>query len=142
MLPEKLKELETKTGYSKVYFFVAFASLFLGTIALIGGFKLITDLFGFLYPAYQSFKAMESSPKESEATQWLTYWVVFSSLSVVEAVFTFVVNWIPMYYILKTFLVMWLYHPKTMGAAVIYNQVVRPYVLPLMDMNKTTKKTE
>ena len=108
----------------------------------MGGFKLITDLLGFLYPAYMSFKSMESSPKETEATQWLTYWVVFSSLTVMEAAFTFIVNWIPMYYFVKTGLIVYLYHPKTSGAAVIYNQVIRPYVLPLLDMAKSTKKAE
>ena len=77
-----------------------------------------------------------------DATQWLTYWVVFSSLTVFEGVGAFIVSYIPMYYGLKIGLVIWLYHPKTTGAELVYNQVVRPYILPYLEMTKTTKKAE
>jgi receptor expression-enhancing protein 5/6 len=144
MSTDKLKELETKTGYSKVYFFLAAVVVFSGSLTLIGGFKLVTDLVGFLYPAYMSFKSMESANGASadDSTQWLTYWVVFSSLAVVEGVAAFIVAWIPMYFAVKTCFIIWLYYPKTLGAEVIYNQVVRPYVLPLLEMGKPAKKAE
>jgi receptor expression-enhancing protein 5/6 len=146
---DKLKELEIKTGYSKVYFFLAAVVVFSGSLTLLGGFKLVTDLVGFLYPAYMSFKSMEShkgaNGAADDSTQWLTYWVVFSSLALLESVASFLVSWIPMYYAVKTCFIIWLYYPRTLGAEVIYNQVVRPYVLPLLEMAKpsvTTKKAE
>lgn len=46
-------------------------------------FKILSLLVGFVYPAYMSFKAIES-PEKSDDTQWLTYWVVFASLTVLE----------------------------------------------------------
>ena len=124
-----------------MYFFLGACLLISGILYLAGGFKLLTDLLGFLYPAYMSFKSMESA-KGPDATQWLTYWVVFSSLTVMEGVATFIVDYIPMYYGLKIGLIIYLYHPKTTGAEVVYNQVVRPYVLPYLEMTKTTKKAE
>jgi receptor expression-enhancing protein 5/6 len=106
-----------------------------------GGLKLVTDLVGFLYPAYMSFKSMESSPKgvPDDATQWLTYWVIFSSLTVIEGLFTFIVNLIPFYHVIKMGLIIWLYHPKTTGAEVIYNQIVRPKILPHLEGGKKTE---
>eukprot|EP00538_Stauroneis_constricta_P001237 CAMPEP_0119570760 /NCGR_PEP_ID=MMETSP1352-20130426/43774_1 /TAXON_ID=265584 /ORGANISM="Stauroneis constricta, Strain CCMP1120" /LENGTH=303 /DNA_ID=CAMNT_0007620433 /DNA_START=481 /DNA_END=1392 /DNA_ORIENTATION=+ len=128
---EQLKDVEKKTGYPKTYFFLA-AVVLLGTIVtLVGGFKLLTDLVGFLYPAYMSFKSMESAKGVPEdATQWLTYWVVFSSLSVIESVAGFIIGWIPMYYFIKLGVIIWLYHPKTKGAEVIYTQVVKTHIAP------------
>ena len=140
-----MKELEEKTGYPKAYFFLAIAALISILTVVAGGFKLVTDLLGFLYPAYMSFKSMETSSKSGtteDATQWLTYWVVFSFLTVVEGVAGFIVNWIPMYFFLKTGLIVWLYHPSTKGAETAYGQVVRPYILPYLEMNKPTKKAE
>lgn len=90
---ERFKELEKKTGHSKVYFFLGACLLLFGIVYFAGGLKLITDLVGFLYPAYMSFKSMESAGGlPDEATQWLTYWVVFSSLTVFEQVFTFLMG--------------------------------------------------
>eukprot|EP00339_Tiarina_fusa_P019800 CAMPEP_0117041342 /NCGR_PEP_ID=MMETSP0472-20121206/28882_1 /TAXON_ID=693140 ORGANISM="Tiarina fusus, Strain LIS" /NCGR_SAMPLE_ID=MMETSP0472 /ASSEMBLY_ACC=CAM_ASM_000603 /LENGTH=180 /DNA_ID=CAMNT_0004752335 /DNA_START=67 /DNA_END=609 /DNA_ORIENTATION=+ len=142
---EKFKELETKTGYSKVYFFLGACLILSGLIVYAGGLKLVTDLIGFLYPAYMSFRAVENAPAvgkgiSDEATQWLTYWVVFSCLTVLEGVAPFIVDYIPMYYANKVGIIVWLYHPKTTGAEVVYNQVVRTYILPYLEMTKTTKK--
>ena len=135
-----MKELEEKTGYSKVYFFAGAILLLVTFILGFGGLKLVTDMIGFLYPAYMSFKSMESSPKgvPEDATLWLTYWVIFATLSVAEGLFTFIVNMIPFYYFIKMGLIVWLYHPKTAGAEVFYNQIVRPKIIPYIE----TKKTE
>lgn len=140
---ERLKELETKTGYSKVYFFLVAVVLLSLLIVFAGGIKLVTDLLGFLYPAYMSFKSMESNTKggtAEDATQWLTYWVVFSSLTVIEGVAGFIVSWIPMYFFFKIGLIVWLYHPSTKGAETVYGQVVRPFILPYLELAKTTTK--
>lgn len=104
-----------------------------------GGIKLITDLIGFLYPAYASFKALEGGKNfDGDATQWMTYWIIFSSLTLLESMMPFLVNQIKWYYAIKCLLVIWLYHPKTTGAEVIYNSAVRPYILPLLEGTTAT----
>ena len=86
---------------------------------------------------------MESAKgAENGSTQWLTYWVVFSSLALIESVASFIISWIPMYYAGKTCFIIWLYYPKTLGAEVIYNQVIKKHVLPLLEMGKPAKKAE
>jgi receptor expression-enhancing protein 5/6 len=60
-----------------VYFFFLII-LSLGTVLFaLGGAKLVSDLVGFVYPAYASFKAIDSADPNDD-TQWLTYWVVFA----------------------------------------------------------------
>lgn len=119
---DRLSEVEKKTGYPKAYFFTAGAILLTALISAVGGMKLISDLIGFLYPAYMSFKAIESSETVDD-TQWLTYWVVFAKFSILESVAGFLVEWIPFYYVIKILFFTWLFHPKFMGAAMVYKQI-------------------
>ena len=86
--------------------------------------KLMTDLFGFAYPAYMSFKAIESS-ETIDDTQWLTYWVVFGFFSIAENVMSFLIEWIPFYYMIKCAFFLWLYHPKFLGAGLMYKQLIK-----------------
>ena len=61
-------------------------------------------LVGFVYPAFQSWKALESAkaggepvkagsaPSQSQSA-WLTYWVVFSLFNVLEHLADVLVSW-------------------------------------------------
>jgi len=137
---EKLGELEEKTGQPKALFFLAFCFLVSSFIFLIGGSKLMSDLVSFLYPAYMSFKAIDTaSPTDDK--QWLTYWVVFGATSIVESCASFLVSWIPFYFFIKIGFFVWLYHPKFLGAGIIYSQALRPILLPYLGKEEVEKKT-
>ena len=62
---------------------------------------------GFVYPAYASYKALESKTPES-AAQWLTYWCVFSIFTVVEFFLDYFLVELPLYYLAKLLFVIWL----------------------------------
>ena len=110
-------------------------------LTAVGGAKLIVDLVGFVYPAYMSFKSMDSGNQDD--TQWLTYWVVFSCFSIVESFMGFVVALIPFYFWIKIAAIVYMWHPTTRGAQTIYEQFLRPIMLPYLDSDKaTTKKAE
>lgn len=136
---EKLKEIEKKTGYSKAYFFLLALSIISSVIYTLGGAKLITDLVSFVYPAYMSFKAIDSS-NEGDDTQWLTYWVVFSFVSIIESIAGFITEFIPFYFPLKVAFFVWLYHPKFMGAGMVYSQAIKPFVMPYLNSISSVQK--
>mmetsp|Transcript_7043 Transcript_7043/g.10391 ORF Transcript_7043/g.10391 Transcript_7043/m.10391 type:complete len:168 (+) Transcript_7043:96-599(+) len=141
---EHLKELEKKTGYNKVYFFILFSTLISTAIYFLGGAKLVTDLVSFLYPAYMSFKAIDSG-NPTEDTQWLTYWVVFSFFSILEGTIAPLADSIPFYFVLKVGFFIWLYHPKFLGAALVYSQIIKPNVVPYLNslgVTPAAKKVE
>ena len=48
---------------------------------------------GFVYPAYRSIKAIETSIKDDD-TQWLIYWVVFACFSVAEFFSDILIGWV------------------------------------------------
>mmetsp|Transcript_6355 Transcript_6355/g.12149 ORF Transcript_6355/g.12149 Transcript_6355/m.12149 type:complete len:162 (+) Transcript_6355:448-933(+) len=126
---EYLTSLSVQFGYSKAYFFLAILLSLSSLLYILGGAKLLSDLLGFTYPAYASFKAIDSADPNDD-TQWLTYWVVFACFSIVESAASFVVSWIPFYFFVKLGFLVWLYHPATMGAVVVYTQLIRPFVMP------------
>jgi receptor expression-enhancing protein 5/6 len=117
---------------------LALAAVSSGILTLLGGSKLMVDLLGFVYPAYMSFKSMDSGSQDD--TQWLTYWVVFSFLSIVENLMGFLVVLIPFYFWIKIGIIVWMWYPATRGAQVIYEQALRPLLLPYLEIDKPTSK--
>ena len=96
--------MEKTTGYPAAWFFAASFVLLSGFVTIVGGAKLLVDIVGFVYPAYMSFKSMDSGSAalaNGDDTQWLTYWVVFSFLTILESVFGFLVMLIPFYFWIK-----------------------------------------
>ena len=107
--------------------------------------KLVSNLVGFCYPAFMSFKALEGGKTvDGSAIQWMTYWIIFCSLNILEDAVPFLLA-IKFYYPIKMFSVVWLYHPKSTGAEVLYSSAIRPYILPLLEgaasQTSTAKKS-
>ncbi|KAI8999532.1 TB2/DP1, HVA22 family-domain-containing protein [Gaertneriomyces semiglobifer] len=121
-------ELERRTQFPKTYS----VGGFLGFTAVLIFFNiwgsLLTNLIGFLYPAYASFKAIESTSKTDD-TQWLTYWTVFGFLNVLEFFSDALMYWIPFYFTFKAALLLYLILPQFRGAEFLYGKFLRPYLL-------------
>lgn len=64
------------------------------------GQQLVCNVFGFVYPAYCSMKALES-PKKEDDTKWLTYWVVFAVFTIIEYFSDSILCWFPVYWLFK-----------------------------------------
>jgi len=128
-LTDLLALVEQKTNVKRVYI----AQGVIGILCLymiFGHFAaLICNSVGFLYPAYASIKAIESSKKEDD-TQWLTYWVVFAAFSVVEFFSDIIFSWFPFYWLAKIMFLVWCYVPiKNNGSMVVYNRLLKPFFL-------------
>merc|ERR1719383_1430368 len=62
------------------YVVVAVLMLMLGVIGLLFGSKAVTQCVAFIYPAYQTIKALKSTKKEDD-TFWLCYWVFYGAIN-------------------------------------------------------------
>lgn len=80
---------------------------------------------GTIYPAYESFKAVKTR-NVKEYVRWMTYWIVFSLLSLCEEITDMFLSWFPFYFILKTGVLLWLLSPTTRGASLLYRSLVHP----------------
>jgi len=87
-----------------------------------------------LYPLYASIMAIESPYKEDDQ-QWLTYWVLYSLVSLMELAAGPVIAWIPFYSTAKLLIASWLVLPQFRGGVILYEKFVRPY------LNAHTKST-
>lgn len=101
---------------------IAFAMGFL--LFGIGG-NLITNLVGYVYPAYESFKALETQSQRMMRT-WLTYWIVYSCFSLIEVFVDWILYWLPLYYCVKLVFLAWLMIPSLGGAEIVYKCTIQP----------------
>ena len=119
---------------------VMFVIIFLVAVGVCG--NLLVSIVGFLYPAYRSFKALESEDKADD-TQWLTYWVVYAFFTVFDEMTSWILNLMPFYFMIKLVLMIWMFWPTTNGALVIYKSVLAPFLRKYQDkIDKHVGKAE
>jgi receptor expression-enhancing protein 5/6 len=138
---------------------ISVPNLVLGTVAVLAtiiilnyGANIVTTLVGFLYPAYMSFKAVETTLRKAEAINagqgaasqpnperlagdeavrldmrhWLTYWVVYSFYTCIDPLLLYALSFIGIfYYVMKVLFFIFLFHPKYKGATLIYDKVLK-----------------
>merc|ERR1712224_209002 len=100
---EFMNMLEEKAGIKKLYIAAGLAAVLVLFILFCFGAALLCNFVGFVYPAYASFKALESNNSNDDRL-WLTYWVVYSCFC--------------------------LFLPQTQGAQKLYDVVLRPALKP------------
>jgi len=123
-LLDGLKKEPVKTMYSSVGV-VGMLAIWLYAGALAG---IACNFIGFLYPAYQSIKAIESTDKNDD-TEWLMYWVVYSMFGCAEFFIDIFLSWFPFYFLGKCFFLLWCMSPReNNGSRLIYTKVIRPFV--------------
>lgn len=87
--------------------------------------EIVCTFVGLMYPMYGSFKALEDGDHE-EVGVWLTYWVTYAALKMLEASFYHVLEWVPFYHLVRLLFLVWLFMPLTRGASWIYKLLIGP----------------
>ncbi|XP_053671081.1 uncharacterized protein LOC128721362 [Anopheles nili] len=94
----------------------------IGSNILFPGFRL---LFGTLYPAYASYKAVRTK-NVKEYVKWMMYWIVLAFFTCIETFTDILLSWFPFYYEIKVIIVLWLLSPATRGSSTLYRKFVHP----------------
>lgn len=124
-----LNAAEQKTGISRRNLVLGGAALILVWLAIGIGSSLVCSVVCFIYPAYKSFKAVES-PQGDDDKQWLTYWIVYSTFNILEYFADLILFWIPLYDLLKCLFLVWCMWPvENNGSVIVYNTLLRPFLL-------------
>ncbi|XP_066429075.1 receptor expression-enhancing protein 1 isoform X2 [Eleutherodactylus coqui] len=87
--------------------------------------RLVVLIFGTLYPAYYSYKAVKSKDIK-EYVKWMMYWIIFALFMTLETFTDIFLCWFPFYYELKIAFVAWLLSPYTKGSSLLYRKFVHP----------------
>lgn len=87
-----------------------------------------------VYPLYASVKAIETkSPVDDQ--QWLTYWVLYSLITLFELTCATVIEWFPFWPYAKFIFNCWLVLPYFSGASYVYQHYVRPLFVNQQTVN-------
>ncbi|KAK9750800.1 hypothetical protein RND81_02G222800 [Saponaria officinalis] len=94
-------------------------------------------LVALVYPLYASIKAIESG-SITDDEQWLTYWVLYSLITIFELSFAKVLEWFPIWSYAKLFFTCWLVLPQFNGANHVYKNFIRPFYMNPQNFTTTT----
>ncbi|XP_022094375.1 receptor expression-enhancing protein 2-like isoform X2 [Acanthaster planci] len=87
--------------------------------------RLVVLVFGTLYPAYASYKAVKTR-NVKEYVKWMMYWIVFALFTFLETVADIFASILPFYYEAKILFIFWLISPWTKGSTYLYRKFVHP----------------
>ncbi|KAL3511137.1 hypothetical protein ACH5RR_030538 [Cinchona calisaya] len=87
---------------------------------------LAMPLVSLVYPLYASIKAIETKSRADDR-QWLTYWVLYSLVTLFELTFFKVLEWFPIWPYAKLVAICWLVLPQFNGADYVYEHFIRPF---------------
>lgn len=119
-----LNNFEKQTSVPKVYAFLGLVGLYFFLVFFNIGGEFLVNFAGFVIPGYYSLEALFSTSKVDD-TQWLTYWVVYAFLTVLESLIN-AVYWFPFYYVFKFILILWMALPVTNGAQIVFRSFLQP----------------
>ncbi|KAF9087553.1 ER membrane protein DP1/Yop1 [Mortierella sp. GBA35] len=121
---QQLNQFQAATGVPKTYLALGAGAFFIVMIFFNFAGKLLSNILGWVYPAYRSFKALES-PSHDDDKQWSVYGFV----SILESFTDILLYWFPFYFFLKTVLLLWLMLPVFNGATTVYLRLLRPFLV-------------
>ncbi|KAI9246699.1 TB2/DP1, HVA22 family-domain-containing protein [Phascolomyces articulosus] len=121
-------DFERLTGVPKTYVVLGAGGLFAIMIFFNIAGQLLTNFISWVYPAYASFKAIET-PTPADDKQWLTYWTVIGFVQIIEYFSDMLLFWVPFYFLIKTVFVLWLTLPQFRGAEIVYGRFIRPFLM-------------
>lgn len=115
-LQDVFKLVEEKSKVNIEYIVLGFLVL-LALLVFAGvGAGFISNVVGFVYPAYATLVILEQPKPDHSTTAWLTYWVFFAALGFVERIFAVLVSRIPLFYPIKITALLWCMLPQYKGA--------------------------
>ncbi|KAK7275210.1 hypothetical protein RIF29_16319 [Crotalaria pallida] len=98
---------------------------------MLGSFltRALMMVFGYAYPAYECYKAVEKNkPEIGQLRFWCQYWILVAVLTLSERIGDAFISWVPMYSEAKLLFFIFLWCPKTKGTTYVYDSFFRPYV--------------
>jgi len=130
-----VKLIHEKTQVRPSFLFVGPATFILLFLVWGVGATFVCNLIGFAFPLYESYRTLAISQQSTSQqthslqAQWLTYWIIYGTFTLIESLTDFFLYWVPLYHLVKIAFLVWCFLPNTRGAEVIYLKVVEPILV-------------
>lgn len=138
---------EARSGVHRLKLLMISAAAVCGYMVTGYGTAILSNVIGFAYPAYVTIGMTLQNPHHAAAAEeqavigtqstaavvpvssrWLTYWLIFSSILLVEQVCGQVLRMLPFYFLVKSVFLVWCFLPiESNGSAYVYATVIRRY---------------
>lgn len=90
------------------------------------GREIVTTTFILLYPAWKSFLALQT-PGADDDKKWLTYWITYGGVMILDGAASFVTSHIPFWGIFRLVFLISLIHGKTNTYLYVFDYVIKPF---------------
>lgn len=126
-----MDEMTKKTGLGRIELVLCCvgAFVFVLLVAMNVGARFLTHAGGYCYPALQSLKAADSGKKD-EVVKWLSFWVIYAGMTLVEYLDSALFALLPYYFLFKLIFMLWLALPPFNGANRFYVNFLQYLVKP------------
>lgn len=122
---QTLRIIAEALGVSPAFVATATVSGVLAFLLFGVGGQLVCTAVGALYPAFESYKALENN--DFVAMQfWMMYWIVYAMISSFECASYYIIVQLPFYYPFKLAVLVWLSAQATGGSRYLYKLAVAP----------------
>ena len=120
--------MESKTNVPKSYWTKSSVLIYLLlTFLNVGGMgQIMSNFVGFIIPTVNSIKALKTRNDHSDDQFWLTYWIIFGFLNVVEFWSSTILYLVPFYWVLKVLFLLFISVPSTGGCQWVYSRIIEP----------------
>lgn len=120
--------MESKTNVPKSYWTKSSVLIYLLlTFLNVGGMgQILSNFVGFIIPTINSIKALKTRNDQSDDQFWLTYWIIFGFLNVVEFWSSTILYLVPFYWVLKVLFLLFISVPSTGGCQWVYSRIIEP----------------
>lgn len=138
--------VEDKTGLPRLYAFYMVWAVVIAWLVVGPANGLLCNVLAFSYPAYKSMQVVSTSMEENKScaasTVWLCYWLIFSTFSVLEFFSSFIVSWLPFYWLSKFIFMTWCMSPMEANGSVVVSRFVLEVYQDTRDLIKSRTHQE
>merc|ERR1712189_54121 len=111
-IQQDVKRKENLTSSNSARGLWPIVTIVLSVLMIMLSMQVLLQIGVLLYPAYMSIKAIQNSTSEIQH-RWLTYWIIYSSIHLIEPFIPLLLWLIPFYSLIKHLFLLWCLLPNT-----------------------------